>query len=59
MPKRKTMTVAITLTQRKSRGCLSQTKYQERIYKGKQRHYIHIWQELTKHPMQKQTEVNT
>ena len=52
MPKWETMTVPITQTQRESCGYLI---LDQKL--GKQRHYFHIWQELTKHPVSKQTEV--
>ena len=49
------MTVAITPTQRKPRGYLILDLNLERNIKGKQRHYFHIWKELTKHPVLEQT----
>ena len=34
-------------------------KIRKEFPKGKQRHYFHIWQEITKHLMPKQTEATT
>ena len=56
MAKRKTIAVAITPTQRKFRGYLIlDQKLRKKIKNGKQGHYFHIWKELTKYPLLKET----
>ena len=54
--KRKKTIVAILPTQRKSGGHLILDLKLRKKLKSKQRHNFHIWQEVTKHPMSKQTE---
>ena len=53
------MTVAITPTEGKSCGYLTLDQKLGKNLKGKQRHYLHVWQEPEKHPMSKQTEATT
>ena len=54
--KKKKTIVAILPTQRKSGGHLILDLKLRKKLKSKQRHNFHIWQEVAKHTMSKQTE---